>query len=71
MSLSEHEFPEGYFPKDKVKEFIRKKNKLNEEIIRAYLDTYLCKNEKIKRICDGILIEMKNKGNKLAGNKLK
>ena len=28
MNLSEHEFPEGYFPKDKVKEFIRRERRL-------------------------------------------
>ena len=57
-----------YYEKD-VKEFIKKKNDLNEEIVRAYLDTYLCKERKFRLLRDGILGEMKEKGNKLAGDK--
>lgn len=49
-------------------EFIKRKNDLNEEIVRAYLDTYLCKDKKFRLLRDGILGEMKEKGNKLAGN---
>lgn len=54
----------------KFDEFIRLKNKLNEEIVRAYLCSYLCREKKFKLLRDGILGEMKEKGDKFARGKL-
>ena len=53
-----------------VREFIKRKNNLNEEIVRAYIDTYLCREKKFRLLRDGILREIKEKGDKLAGEKL-
>ncbi len=55
------------FSPEDVKEFIERKNKLNEEIVRAYLNIYLCKEKKFRLLRDGILGEMKDKGDKLTG----
>jgi len=59
FNLSLHEFPEGYFPKDKVKEFIKKVKKELKLCVTHDKAGFLVDRRQVKR-----------KINKLAGDKL-